>query len=47
MYCFPLQDTTISRLTREIEGLKTEMKNKDTQLLSMQTKVRIIGQLYQ
>jgi len=34
-----LQDTTISHVTREMENLKTEMREKDIQLTAMQTKV--------
>ena len=36
---FRLQDTTVSRLTREMENLKKEIKEKDVQLLAMQAKV--------
>ena len=34
-----LQDTTVSRMTQEIESQKTEINDKNVQLLSMQSKV--------
>ena len=34
------QDTTITRVTHEMENLRTEMREKDIQLTAMQAKVR-------
>ena len=38
--CSMLQDTTITRVTHEMENLRTEMREKDIQLTAMQAKAR-------
>ncbi len=40
-FCLFAQDTTISRLTRELENLKKECADKSTMLVSMQSKVNV------